>query len=121
MTALQKSPSFGILWTSESAGYSFHFAYRMMQPDGGQRIILITDRRLGVWSTQWWKPAGTATPTNLPFTLIELHLNAKGEGEGRASLTGKLVEDTAAKTLALDNYAAQPIVFKTVKTLAAKN
>jgi len=120
MTALQKSPSFGILWTSEAAGYSLHFAYRTMLPDGGQRIILITDRRLGVWSTQWWKPAGTATPSNLPFTLIELRLNAKGEGEGRTSLTGKVVEDAAAKTLALDNYAAQPIVFKTVKTLVGK-
>src|SRR5258705_463050 len=61
--ALQTAPTAGILWTSESTGYSIHYAYRIAQPDGGQRIILATDRRLGVWNNLW-KPVGNATPTN---------------------------------------------------------
>jgi hypothetical protein len=113
--ALQKTSSVGILWTSESAGYSIKLAYRMALPEGGERIIFATDRRLGNWSEQWWKPTGAAAATNLPFTIIEFRLNDKGEGEGRTTLTGKVVEDSTAKSIAVGNYSEQPIVFKAVK------
>ena len=112
---LQKAPTVGILWTSESVGYSLHFAYRIAQPDGGERIIFATDRRLGTWSEQWWKPTGTAKPSGYDFSFIELRLNAKGEGEGRTSLTGKVTEDATIKGIALENYSTQPIVLKNVK------
>jgi hypothetical protein len=115
LAALQKAPTVGILWTSESTGYSLRYAYRIPQPDGGERIIFATDRRLGSWNEQYWKPAGSATPTNYPLTIIELRLNAKGEGEGRASLVGKITDDSAAKTIALENYAGQPVVLQGVK------
>jgi hypothetical protein len=103
------------MWTSEAAGYSLKLAYRMAQPDGSERIIFVTDRRLGLWSDQYWKPAAPATPTNLPFTVIELRLTDKGDGEGRTSLTGKVFEDTAAKSIALENYSALPVMLKNVK------
>jgi hypothetical protein len=41
-------------------------------------------------------------------------LNSKGEGEGKASLTGKVTLDSAAKTIALENYNALPVVFRNV-------
>jgi hypothetical protein len=104
----------GILWSSETTGYSIHYAYRFSQPDGGERVILATDRRLGVWNNLW-KPAGSATPNDYAFSVIELRLNAKGEGEGKASLTGKITADTASKTIALEGYATLPVVFKGVK------
>jgi len=113
--ALQKTVSVGILWTSESAGYSIKYAYRIPSPDGGERVIFATDRRLGNWSDQWWKPTGPAAPTNLPFTIFEFRLNGKVDGEGRTTLTGKVVEDTTAKSIAVGNYSEQPIVFKAVK------
>ena len=56
-----------------------------------------------------------ALRTNYEFSLIELHLNSKGEGEGKISLTGKVAADSAAKTIALENYGASPVVFKNVK------
>lgn len=113
--ALQKASSAGILWTSESVGYSLRFAYRIPQPDGGQRIIFATDRRLGAWSDQWWQPKTGTLNKAYEFSVIELRVNAKGEGEGRTSLTGKIVEDTAAKSIALENYSALPVMFKLVK------
>lgn len=111
---LQKANTVGFLWTSESAGYSIKYAYRVTG-EGGERIIFATDRRLGVWSDQWWKPTGTAAPTNLPVTVFELRFPATGDGEGRTTLTAKIVEDKAAESIAVENYSAQPIVFKTVK------
>ena len=112
--ALQKTPTVGILWTSETTGYSIHYAYRFPQPDGGERIVLATDRRLGAWNNLW-KPAGSATPNEYAFSVIELRVNAKGEGEGKVSLTGKLAADNVAKTIALDGYGTLPVVLKGVK------
>jgi hypothetical protein len=113
--ALGKVPTVGYLWSSEVAGYSLHYAVKIAGQDGGQHIILVTDRRLGAWNDSW-KPAGANTSaTNYEFSLIELHLNSKGEGEGKASLTGKVAVDNAAKTIALENYGSLPVVLKNVK------
>jgi len=43
-----------------------------------------------------------------------VHLNPKGLGEGKISITGKLAVDNAAKTIALENYSALPVVLKNV-------
>jgi hypothetical protein len=110
-------PTVGYLWSSEVAGYSLRYAARLPQPDGGQRIILITDRRLGAFNDVWklTGPAAAAAQPDYGFSLIELRLNAKGEGEGKVSLTGKVAADPAAKTIALDNYAAAPVILKNVR------
>jgi hypothetical protein len=111
--ALKKEPTVGVLWTSEIVGYSIKYAYRLPQPDGGERIILATDRRVGTWSNLWKLPAANAT--DYAFSIIELRVNSKGEGEGKMSLTGKLVVDSNAKTIALDGYNALPVILKGVK------
>jgi hypothetical protein len=112
--AIQKAPTAGILWTSENAGYSIKYAYRLPQADGGERIILVTDRSVGKWSNLWL-PAAAVTPSDYPFSIIELRFNSKGEGEGRGVVSGKVVVDATAKTIALDNYAALPVMLKAVK------
>jgi len=38
----------GYSWSSEVAGYSVRYAVRLAAQDGGERIILITDRRLSM-------------------------------------------------------------------------
>jgi hypothetical protein len=111
---LKKNPTVGILWTSETVGYSIKYAYRLRQADGSERMILATDRRLGVWNNRW-KPVGSATAPDYPFSVLELRLNSKGEGEAKGSVTGKIAVDAEAKTIALDGYAAAPVVLKGVK------
>jgi len=114
--ALQAGKTVGYLWSSESAGYSLRYAYRVKQPDGGERIIIATERRLGSWNNSW-KPAGNASAPEYEFSVIELRLNAKGLGEGKASITGKVAIDSSVNSIALDNYAASPVIFKDVKRL----
>jgi hypothetical protein len=53
--------------------------------------------------------------TDYEFTLIEIRLDARGLGEGKTSLTTKVVVDDSAKTVALENYAAAPAVLQNVK------
>lgn len=112
--ALKKAPTVGILWTSETVGYSIKYAYRLPQPDGGERIILATDRRVGAWSNLW-KPAASVAQSEDTFSIIELRVNSRGEGEGRGVITGKVAVDSAAKTVALDGYATLPVILKSVK------
>jgi len=113
-TALKKAATVGILWTSETVGYAIKYAYRLPQPDGGERIVLATDRRIGAWSNLW-KPAGSVTPTDYAFSIIELRMNSKGEGDGKGAIVGKVTVDSQAKTIALDGYGTLPVVFKGVK------
>jgi hypothetical protein len=112
--AIKKAPTVGILWTSENVGYSIKYAYRLQQPDGGERIILATDRRIGMWSSLW-TTAPPITATDYAFSIIELRVNSKGEGEGRGAVTGKVGVDSEAKTIALDGYFTLPVILKAVK------
>lgn len=111
-TAISKAPTIGYIWTDEVTGYSIKYAYRIPLPAGGERIILATSRALGGGSIQW-KP--TEPATDYEFTVIELRLNAKGLGEGKTSLTSKVIVDNAAKTLAIENYTAAPVILQNVK------
>jgi len=112
--AIGKAPTLGYIWTNDITGYSIKYARQVSLPDGGARIILATDRRLGAY-TAAWTPA-TATPvTDYEFTLIEIRLNAKGSGEGKTSLMTKVIVDQEAKTIALDDYAAAPAMLQHVK------
>jgi hypothetical protein len=117
-SALQKAQSVGMLWTSETVGYSIRYAYRVPQPDGSEHIILATDRRLGAWN-DFWKSAGTAPTSDYPFSIIELRLTSAGLGEGKVSL-GSINVDSGVKSIALENYTTLPVVLKAVKKQIAK-
>jgi hypothetical protein len=111
--AIAKAPSIGYIWTSDVTGYAIKYAFRAPLPDGGERIILATDRRLGA-HTAAWRPAVTTPLTDYGFTVIEMRLDAKGSGEAKTSLTTKVVVDREAGTVALDDYAAAPAILQKV-------
>jgi len=112
--ALGRAPTLGYIWTSDITGYSIKYAWHAPTSDGGERIILATNRRLGEYSPAWALPPGTA-PTDYEFTLIELHLGAKGAGEGKSSLAAKVAVDGDAKTLVLENYVGTPAILQNVR------
>ena len=117
--SVKKASSVGMFWTSKTVGYSIRYAYRLSRPDGTERIILATDRRLGAWNN-FWKPAGASTVIDYPFSVLELRLGATGVGEGKASLTTPITVDSGAKSIALDNYAASPVILKAVRRQTVK-
>ena len=114
-TALKETTTVGYLWSSEVAGYALRYAGKVTGADGQERIILITHRRLGAMN-ELWSPRSGGAQSDYDFSVIELRLNAKGEGEGKSSVTGKVVPDAAAKMVALENYDAQPVVLANVKS-----
>ena len=52
--ALGNAPTVGYLWSAfEVSGYALRYAVRLPAQDGGQRIVLIPDRRLGAFNYLW--------------------------------------------------------------------
>lgn len=112
-TALKESTTVGYLWSREVAGYAIRYAGEVANPDGSRRILLITQRRLGAVNDLWTPAAGESPAYD--FSVIELRVNAKGEGEGKTSLNGKVAPDSALKIIALENYDSLPVVFTRVQ------
>lgn len=113
-TALKQAGTVGYLWSSETAGYAIRYASQVPGSAGVERVLLITDRRLGK-TTDFWTLADKAAPSAYDFSVIELRVNAKGEGEGRISVTGKVAPDATAKIVAPENYEALPVLLKNLK------
>jgi hypothetical protein len=101
--ALGRAPTIGYIWTSDITGYSIKYAWHSPQPDGTDRIVVASDRRLGAYSGAW---KTQAPETDYSFTVIELRAGPKGLIEGKTSLTNKIVVDAEANTAALENYPA---------------
>jgi hypothetical protein len=112
-TALKQATTVGYLWSREVAGYAIRYAGRTADADGSERIVLITNRRLGAVN-DLWKPAG-AESMPYDFSVIELRVKANGDGEGKTSLNGKVAPDGSLKMIALENYDTLPVVFSRVQ------
>ena len=115
--ALNRVPTVGYLWTNDITGYSIKYAWHSPLPDGTERIVLVSDRRLGAYANAWKTPA---PETDYAFTLIELRAGPKGLIEGKTSLANKIAVDGEAKTVALENYtAAAPTLTRPLTKAAA--
>jgi len=112
--AIGASPTIGFIWTDEVAGYAVKYAVRAALPTGGERIVLATNRRLGGY-TAGWQPLAASPLTDYEFTVIEIRLDSKGLGEGKASLATPVVVDAEARIVALENYGAAPPILRNVK------
>lgn len=110
LDVLQSMPRVGYFRTPTSIGYDLHYARHTALPDGGERVVIATDRRIG-----FWEAANRPRSIDYPFTVIELHLNADGEGEGKLSLATKILADKDSKTIVLEDYANQPVLLQSVK------
>jgi hypothetical protein len=49
-----------------------------------------------------------------PFTVIELHLQKNGEGEGNVTLATRITGDKHKKVMTLENFDIQPIMLTKV-------
>jgi hypothetical protein len=112
-TAIKAAPTFGFVWGEGPTGYSIKYAWRAASPDGLERIVLVTDRRLGANEPSW--PKGSGPAADADFTVIEMRIDGKGIGVAKASLMSAVVLDADAKTLALDGYAAAPALLKVTR------
>src|SRR4051812_34923345 len=76
--ALQDMPSVGSIRTPQTLSWTLRYARQYKTDEGGRRIIVVTDRPIGFGEAR-----NQTRSMDYPFTILEIHLNAKDEGEGK--------------------------------------
>ncbi|HEY2905653.1 MAG TPA: hypothetical protein VGJ29_07110 [Vicinamibacterales bacterium] len=114
LSVLQDMPRVGYFRTPNSLGYDIHYAHRETLPEGGERVVLATDRRIG-----FWEAANQPRSIDYPFTVIEMRLNKDGEGEGKMSLATKIMANKNTNTVVLENYDIQPVLLQGIRRVKA--
>jgi hypothetical protein len=100
----------GSIRTPDSLAYDLRFAHRMPADEGGERIVLATDRYMS-----FWEVANRPRSVDYPFMLIELRINRNGEGEGKMSIATKIIADKKNNVIVLENYGSQPVMLNQVE------
>jgi hypothetical protein len=91
-------------------GHDLRYAWQTPLPEGGRRIVIITDRYIGM------REARTQPRTiDYPFTLFEIRVNKDGEGEGKMAVATKITFDKKANQVELENYSSEPVRLNSVK------
>jgi hypothetical protein len=111
LDALQDSPVVGTIKTPDSVAYDLRYARQMPGPDGGRRIVLMTDRPMSFWELR-----SQSRSVDYPFMLIELRVDKDGNGEGKLSTATRIVANELGM-LTLENYDLQPVQLQKVRKL----
>ena len=105
LAALEKiRPPVGFMRTPTSIGYDLYYARNHPQPDGSRKVVLATNRQVS-----FREAANDTRSMQYQFTLIELHLDKNGKGEGKLVPAAKVSWDTKAKKIEIENYNALPV------------
>ena len=111
LSALQKvKPRVGYIRSANSIGYDLQYAWRIVNSDGTSRIIIGTDRPVS-----FFEASRNTRTMDYPFTIIEMRLDAKGEGEGRMASGTKISRSKDGKTIELENYGISPVALNQIK------
>jgi hypothetical protein len=110
LSQLQKLKRIGFMRLPNSLGYDVQFARLVEGEDGGSRIILATDRRIGFQEAR-----NQPRTIDYPFTLLEIRLNKDGVGQGKMSVATKITLNKKTKTVELENYSSEPVRLTEVK------
>jgi hypothetical protein len=110
LDALQDARPVGHFGAPGKLSWDLRFARKVPLPDGGERVVLVTDRRIG-----FWEAARQPRSIDYPFTVIELRLNRDGEGEGKMTVATKVIHDKEHNMITLEDYNLQPVQLTRVK------
>ncbi len=107
LAALQKLPAVGTIRTPDSIGYDLHYARHQPWGDGGEQVLIATDRPIN-----YWEAANAGRSMQYPFTVIQLRVQGTGKGEGRMSWATKII--ASGKEIVLENDDVQPVLLTDV-------
>ena len=115
LDVLQDIRPVGSIRTPNSLAYDLRFAHRIPSDEGGERILLATDRYMS-----FWEAANRPRSSEYPFMLIELRVNRDGVGEGKLSIAAKITADRKNNAIVLEDYGTQPVMLTQVKRQSSR-
>ena len=111
LKALQNMPKAGSIRTPDSVAYDLRYARQLPAEGGGTQVVLVTDRQIS-----FFEAANRARTVDYPFMVVEMHLDQKGEGEGKITVATKIMANPKSRHIILENYGSQPVRLSKVKT-----
>ena len=93
-----------------SLGLDIRYAWQVPRPDGGKRIVLALDRYIGFAEAR-----NQPRSIDYPFTVIEMHVNGDGDGQGTMSVATKVIADKDKQSITLENFGTTPVLLQAVK------
>ena len=116
LDALQKiKPRCGFARTSTSLGWDIYFARETPLPDGGRKIVVATNRPVGMWEAR-----NSGRSMDYRFSLAEVRLPATGKGQGKAIPRAELTFNAQTNTLEIENWDVQPVRLNEVEVIEPK-
>jgi hypothetical protein len=114
LSALQRTrPRCGFVRTSTSLGWDIFFARETPLPDGGRKIVLATDRPVGMWEAR-----NAPRSMDYQFSLAEIRLPKEGRGQGKAIRYAQLTFNKDTNTLEIENYQREPVRLNEVSVVS---
>jgi hypothetical protein len=108
---LLKRPRLGYIRLPNTMGHDIHYAIQQPLPDGGRRVIVVTDRPIGMAEAR-----NNSRSMDYPFTMVEFRFDTAGVGEGRMSTGTQIVKSKDGTHLELETWQNTPVRFTEVKS-----
>ena len=108
--ALRGASRVGTVNAPGQTGWSLRYSRVMQLPDGKQRILLATDRPVA-FAEAWTSNSGG----DFDVTVIQLTLDAEGNGGGSLSFGTEVIWNTETESLEVTNFTSQPIALGNVR------
>src|SRR5262245_4128433 len=121
LSALQKEPEQGRIsipgWQGADPqnyrlGWALRYTARDALPDGGERIVIATDRQMSMWEVR-----NRPRTYDYPFTLIEIRMPSSGKGEGRMFGATQIRFDKKKNQIVLEQYSAGEIRLNEIEVM----
>jgi hypothetical protein len=82
-------------------GWDLRYAWHEKLPDGGERMMIATDRYMSFWELR-----NQPRTVDYPFTFIEIRFPKEGKGEGRLALANQISFNKKKNVIELEQYSA---------------
>ena len=104
LDALQDNPKVGYIRLPNTLAWDLRYAVEARLPDGGRRVVLGTDRPIGIQEAR-----EQPRRIDYPFTLIEIRFDKNGIGVGKMSVYTKISLSKDKQTVELENFDIEPV------------
>ena len=91
-------------------GWRLRYTRQVPTAEGGRKVTILTDRYISMWEAR-----NQPRSFDYRFTLVEIHLDKDGKGEGKASVATKISFDKDKNQVELENYSSEPVRLNNVK------
>jgi hypothetical protein len=82
-------------------GWDLHYTAHEPLPEGGERIVIGTDRLMTMW-----EEVNQPRSYDYPLMFMEIHMPKTGKGEGRMMGATQIQFDKKKKTIAFEQFSA---------------